>query len=123
MYKVDGLWSDKQMLTHLGLTFEKVGKWMTQRPEERIGFHELWIRQWIATVDRYGKKGSNVSITVSWKAVDIKKINWKNLPTASLLDLGTLVQLKPVAREGAIEWCKEYQRDAPRFCSQVIGRD
>lgn len=119
MYKTGTLWSDASTPGDMAHTFDRIGRWLMKKPDERIKFEELWIRQWVPSQSIYGESGESVSLAVSWKAEDIRRIQWNKLIPEQLLELGTLQQLKPIVRAGVIKWCSEQAEMVPRFCRQV----
>ena len=61
----------------------------------------------VQLVDRYGNESTGPFGTFAFPVGDLRKIQWENMDAARLFNLASAINLEPVARRLAPEWCAD----------------
>jgi hypothetical protein len=61
----------------------------------------------VQLVDRYGNESTGPFGTFAFPVADLRKIQWDNMDSARLFNLASAINLEPVARRLAPEWCAD----------------
>lgn len=61
----------------------------------------------VQLVDRYGNESTGQFGTFAFPVADLRKSQWDNMNAARLFNLASSINLEPVARRMAPEWCAE----------------
>ena len=71
----------------------------------------------VRLVDRYGNESTGPFGTFAFPVADLRKIQWENMDAARLFNLASAINLEPVARRLAPEWCADAgNRRSTLFC-------
>lgn len=117
-------WSEKDMPTQAAMVIEEVGKVLKKGaaeipPEiERINF---WFTY--PMIDRYGNESRSQIFNITFKADELRKVNYGKVPTNQVLDLGSNFSFGGMAgREAAAAYCGDDGRSwSPVFCREVVA--
>jgi hypothetical protein len=61
----------------------------------------------VQLVGRYGNESTGPFGTFSFPVADLRKIQWESMDAARLFNLASAINLEPVARRLAPEWCAD----------------
>jgi len=103
-------WQPVSYFNHAETEIERVSKVILKsndltrllEPRAELGFSFS-----VRLLDRYGNESTGPFGTFSFPVADLRKIQWENMDAARLFNLASAINLEPVARRLAPEWCAD----------------
>lgn len=114
------MWSDNQLMSHVAMVVEAAGKAMKAgAPDMPVSIETVTFWVTVPTTDAYGKDGRSKAVEFTVKAADLRQIEYGKIEPQSLLNFAYDVEVRPMARAGVAEFCREFGATAGGFCAEA----
>lgn len=110
---LESLWSDASVFSFVRLDINRLGQ-----TAHKMGFEwrprRIYLSVSTKAIDAYGNPKEAVAYRVEWAGADWDRVNWPNAYGSVVMNLANKVHVRPVARKGLNETCKDDEWE--RFC-------
>ncbi|KJS40356.1 MAG: hypothetical protein VR70_05800 [Rhodospirillaceae bacterium BRH_c57] len=91
------------------ITAQDVARWMfEERPDEHVDVNSLVLRAVAQTLDRFGNAGEQQVFFLVFRAADLRRVQWDNMPTYRIGGLATVTVNTSLGVQMLADYCKKW---------------